>query len=40
MADRWKLVTCAEPRSNMFPANIPLTKLSTRFGWSSIASFK
>lgn len=35
-----RLLTCAEPRSNMFPANIPLTKFSTRFPPSSMASLR
>jgi len=32
--------TCAEPRSKMFPANIPLTKFSNRSPSSSIASLR
>lgn len=32
--------TCAEPRSKMFPAKIPLTRFSMRFPSSSIASLK
>lgn len=34
------LPTCAEPRSNRFPAKIPLTKFFIRLASSSIASFR
>jgi hypothetical protein len=32
--------TCAEPRSNMFPANTPLTRFSRRLPPSSMASLR
>ena len=35
-----RLPTCAEPRSIMFPANFPLTRLSRRLPPSSMESLR